>query len=180
MIDKNNVKKEFAPGEIDFSEKKKAIDIYTATNALYFPHYYEFPHKGSIESYLVFSRNAKGTNMADCIFIPLNPEVLYVTPDNISSHAVYGKKIQTALGIKDKEYNEVKTCRVSNEYIGKIQKNSLRKTAVEIWSANVESLKEVAEAHPESEGLQTAVAVLNNSKNNVLAAEMSGQSIPEK
>lgn len=171
--------KEFAPGVIDFSEKKKAIDIYTATNALFFPQYCEFPYMDRKEPYLVFTRNAKGTNFAKSIFIPLDPKNLYVTPENIMLHKTSGEIIQQALGIQRKEYREDTVCRVSNEYIGKIQKKSLKRTALEIWSDNLDTLERIAKDHPEYEGLQLAISVLNRSKNKSMAEDITYQPISE-
>ena len=172
----NNVNSSFEPGEIKFSEEKKAIDIFTAVNSLYIPHYFVRPYKVGDkvmeEHYLVFSQNAKGSNFNKAIFIPLNNEILYCRPENPAVHIANGMKIQESLGIRGKEYKEATVCMVADKYISSIQKKSLRTKALELWEGNFETLKDVSNKHPEFKGLATAVDVLSRSKNKTSSVQM--------
>ncbi len=170
MIVNNKENRSISQGEIKFSEEKKAIDIYTAINALYFPHYFVRPCKingeNKEEHYLVMAQNAKGTNLSQAIFVPLNSEIIYTSPNDTAVHTVNGKKIQESLGIRDNEYKEGKVCMISNEYISRIPKKSLREKAIAVWKDNLDTIEKISEAHPEFKGLKDAVSILNRSKNN--------------
>ena len=158
--------RQFKPGEIDYSEKRKAMDIITAVNSLYFANAINSKRmNGKTEKSLIFACNDRGSNLMQAIFIPLDSEFIYASPENQTMATINGLKFQKSLGIEGEDYNQPLVRVRSAQYINSIKDEKLKEIALSVWKDNFEYINEISRQYPDSECLRLAVDALEQTDN---------------